>query len=303
VQRGLATELQENRRQVQQWERGALELVREGHAESALSLYEAQGRIHVGTTEDDMREQVVRAWRSAGDLDEAVMIARRRDDVADLNARARRHLRAAGALGDVELAAPGGAFAVGDRVVVKLNDFRLGVHNGDRGEVVAVQPHSLAVELRGRTVRLDAHFLTDRTAQGDPTLVHGYAITGHVAQGLTVDRAFVLADDGMNREWAYTALSRGRLSNHLYVASEPGGARDEFAPGEVPRDPLERLTAALKRSDESQLAIDQHPQRAETRHAALRFVDVDQMERRAAASWDRIAERRAQRERGQGLER
>jgi len=56
-------------------------------------------------------------------------------------------------------------------------------------------------------VTLDADYLDDRTVHGDPTLLHGYASTIHVAQGLTVDHAFVLAGPGLNRESGYTALS------------------------------------------------------------------------------------------------
>jgi len=37
----------------------------------------------------------------------------------------------------------------------------------------------------------------------------GYALTCHVAQGMTVERSFVLADAGLCREWGYTALTRG----------------------------------------------------------------------------------------------
>jgi len=48
--------------------------------------------------------------------------------------------------------------------------------------------------------------------RGDGPL-HGYAITGHGAQGLTTERAFTLADDGAWREWLYVALSRGREAN------------------------------------------------------------------------------------------
>jgi ATP-dependent exoDNAse (exonuclease V) alpha subunit len=84
------------------------------------------------------------------------------------------------------------SFAAGDRVVVKLNDLRRGVHNGERGRVVDVDPDVVMVELRGRVVRLDRDFLEEPTAYGDPLLLHGYAITGHVARGLTVDHAFVL---------------------------------------------------------------------------------------------------------------
>ena len=67
------------------------------------------------------------------------MIAHRRADVADLNARARERLRAAGLLGP-ELETPAGSFAVGDHVVVKRNDAGASINNGDRGRVTARRP-------------------------------------------------------------------------------------------------------------------------------------------------------------------
>jgi hypothetical protein len=187
------------------------------------------------------------------------MIAQRRADVADLNERARAHLREAGELGEVELELPGGAFAVGDAVVIKRNDLRLGVANGQRGHVTAIDPAARAVTLKlgDAHVRLDRAFLDDVTRCGDPTLLHGYAITGHVAQGATVDRSFVLAGQGISSEWAYVALSRGRLANRLYLSAHAEPERAEFAPGEQgARQPLEQLAAALRTSRAQILAID-----------------------------------------------
>ena len=43
----------------------------------------------------------------------------------------------------------------------------------------------------------------------------GYATTTHRAQGITVDRAHVLAAPGMARENLYVAMTRGRHDNHL----------------------------------------------------------------------------------------
>lgn len=187
------------------------------------------------------------------------MIAQRRTDVDDLNTRARERLRAAGLLGEHELRLPGGHFAAGDHVVVKVNDLRRGVINGDRGRVTAVDPEGgrLVLECGGEQILLDVGFLHGRTAHGDPTLLHGDAIATHVSQGLTVDHAYVLAGDGINRESAHTALSRGRHSNRLYRAGDSGGPRQEFAPTDPSRaDPLARLAAALERSSARPLAID-----------------------------------------------
>src|SRR4051794_21973186 len=61
----------------------------------------------------------------------------------------------------------------------------------------------------------------------------------------------------MSREWAYVALSRGRLSNRLYLAERFDDERAEFAPVEQDRgDPVARLATALRRSDGQVLAID-----------------------------------------------
>jgi conjugative relaxase-like TrwC/TraI family protein len=259
VQRGLAIELTENRRQVHPWERVALDHLREGRADEALALYGAHDRIVVERDAGAARDRLVGDWWATDDAGEAVMIAHRRADVAELNDRARRVMREAGRLGAEELALPGGLFAAGDRVVVKRNDLVRGIHNGDRATVAAVDRTRgrLTLYSGGDRVVLDASFLYDRTAHGEPTLLHGYAITAHAAQGLTVDHAFVLADGTMSRELAYTALSRGRHTNRLYLAAEAAGAREEFAPVDAhPCDPLDRLAAALRASSATSLAVD-----------------------------------------------
>ena len=51
----------------------------------------------VDDTPERSRERLVEDWWAAGDPSRAVMLAQRRDDVADLNARARERMRAAGA--------------------------------------------------------------------------------------------------------------------------------------------------------------------------------------------------------------
>ncbi len=270
IQRGLAVELGENVRQANPWEREALDHLRAGRAEVALGLYGEHGALAIERTEDKIRERLVRDWFAApGD---SVMVAQRRVDVADLNVRARERLLAEGHVGGPRLELAGGEFAEGDRIVVKRNDRRVGIANGQRGEVVTVDAArgAMTVACGQRRVELDRAFLASTTRDGEPSLLHGYAMTGHVAQGATVDRCFVLADQGMNRELAYVALSRGRLSNQLYVAAEPEDARAEFAPVTPDRrEPIERLAAMLRDSEAPVLAIDTgHVEASEARKAA-----------------------------------
>lgn len=73
-------------------------------------------------------------------------------------------------------------------------------------------------------------------------------MTVHKAQGVTVDRAFVLGSDDLYREMGYVAMSRGRYGNHLYVVGEP---TREIEPVHAPspqRDAEELLVAALSTS-------------------------------------------------------
>jgi ATP-dependent exoDNAse (exonuclease V) alpha subunit len=245
-----AVELRENRRQHALWEREALALLRGGDAEEAVHRYEERGRIVTGDDAGAVQGRLVADWWAAADVDQAVMIAHRRRDVADLNGRTHALMRASGALGDEEVA----GIAVGDRVLIRRNDRRLGVVNGERGVVAEVDAHqrAIAVQLAQRTVTLDRTFL----AGGDGAVSLGYAITGHAAQGLTCSRTFVLASDELSREWAYVALSRGRDENRLHVVRGEAAERLEFAPRSRAMTPAELLMTGLGRSSAQRLASD-----------------------------------------------
>jgi conjugative relaxase-like TrwC/TraI family protein/excisionase family DNA binding protein len=259
ARRGLAIELTENRRQRHAWEREAVEHLRAGRGEEAIAAYRAHDRVVVELDEDSVRERLVADWRAADEPSTTVMIALRRVDVSDLNARARVRMRSAGALGAEELELRAGGFSVGDHVLIRKNHIGLDISNGQRGVVVGVDVRArrLDLEVDGRRVSLGSDFLDDSTRHGDATLTHGYAITGHAAQGTTVDRAFVLVDPSLTQEWGYTALTRGRESNHLYLAAGRAQWRDEFAPQDPePPDPIAQLVRALSKSNAQTLAID-----------------------------------------------
>jgi ATP-dependent exoDNAse (exonuclease V) alpha subunit len=64
-----ATELQQNRRQVEHWERGALDQLRNGSASQALDDYDAADRVQRADTGADARCALTAAWWIAATAD------------------------------------------------------------------------------------------------------------------------------------------------------------------------------------------------------------------------------------------
>ena len=250
--------LQENRRQTEPWERLAVDHLRYGRAEAAHELYDQHGRITLRDTVAEAREQLVADWWASRDRGTSLMIAPTRSATTDLNQLARARMRETSQLVGEDVRVRNQPFAVGDVVVVRRNDLRLGIHNGDVARITDLAHDGLQVELRlerdGRIVRPPAGYLLRRTNSGEPVLQHGYAVTGHIAQGMTVSRAYVLAAPGLSQEWAYTAMTRGRHENRLYAGADTQG-REEFAPT-APRNARAQLIRDLSTSYAQPLALE-----------------------------------------------
>jgi conjugative relaxase-like TrwC/TraI family protein len=209
--------LTENRRQVEGWERQALTELRAGDVQRFLRAYHRHDRIHTFDTADELRTQLVADWHGAVVRGEdAVILAMRRSDVDELNRGARETLVVDGRLNGPMLAVGEQEFAVGDQVLMLRNRRALGLLNGMRGTVSAVDPSRGAM-----TVSLadGSEIPVPRAYLEAGHVTHGYAMTIHKAQGMTVDRAFVLGGEDLYREAGYTALGRARTSTHLYLAT------------------------------------------------------------------------------------
>lgn len=251
--------LTENRRQRETWERAALEELRTGRPEEAIKRYQEHGRVVLGEDADAVRGRLVHDWWQARTETDATMVAARRGDVSDLNGRARALMRESVQLGPDALRIDGRDFAVGDEVVTLKNARRLGVLNGTRGVVTAIDTDTVEINVcttDGRDVRLPRGYLESTTEHGLATLDHAYAITGHKAQGITTGATFVLGTDELYREWGYVAMSRGREENRLYVVAPSARGREEYAPEEPKRDPLEALVSSLRYSKAQTAALD-----------------------------------------------
>jgi conjugative relaxase-like TrwC/TraI family protein len=244
-----AVELTGNRRQEQPWERAALDELRAGAVTTAVADYHRAGRITLTPTADTARQALVDDWWHATQTGPGVaaMYALGRADVADLNRRARAHLRASGRLTGPDITICGRDLAVGDHVLALRNDRRLGVTNGTVGTLTELSPDRAVITTTNGPVTLTGDYLTAGH------LTHAYATTIHKAQGATVDHAFLLGSDHLYREAGYVGLSRARTSTRLYLV-DPTTPTDRDRP-----DPIRDLAIALNDSRAQTLATDQHP--------------------------------------------
>jgi len=253
-----SVELTDNVRQHQAWEHVALAELRDGSTDTALQLYRKHHRLHVGDR-DQMITRAVDDWHQhvggTGDLTDGLLIAHDNDTVTELNQQARSRLAASGRLHGPSLEIGQQEFQAGDRILCRRNQPRLDVLNGDLGTVDAVDVG------RGMlTVRLDRDPAPRRLHgwylhQGH--VDHGYALTGHKAQGATTGHTFTITDSRTDREWLYVAMSRGRQNNTLYLADR--GACDEqcnHLDHVEQGDTFDALATSLNRSTARTAAID-----------------------------------------------
>src|SRR5215218_3783635 len=220
-----AAEITQVRRQHQAWQREATKELATERTAAALERYERAGMVHAHATRDEAKAALVAGWDAARRAEPErsqgrshVILASTRADVRDLNERARATVRAAGALGaDRIIATERGerAFASGDRIMFLRNERSLEVKNGTLGTLERLEGSSLMVRIDGADRRAVSFDLKDY-AHVD----HGYAATIHKAQGVTVDRAHVLASAHLDRHAAYVGLTRHRESVELHWAGE-----------------------------------------------------------------------------------
>jgi conjugative relaxase-like TrwC/TraI family protein len=266
-----ASELTENRRQHQAWEREALELVRSGLVEEAVVAYQAHDRVVAADSKPAATLALLQdwwtAWQQAGHdpTQEVIVLAARRTEVDRLNTACQELLAARGHLGPNRLQVEDRHLAVGDRVVCGHNAIgELGVANGSRGTITALDPHARTLTIRldgtdGRTVILPRSYLDGR-CQGERNrrVDLAYATTGHRAQGLTRGRALVRLTGSEDVNWLYVQLSRARQDTRLYavVGPEPQGASELDLPDREQPDAYLQLAQALSRAGGQSLAID-----------------------------------------------
>jgi len=253
--------LTEIRRQRAEVDREIVRLAHAGRGSDALDLLRAEERLVIADTHEQALDALTLDWHAAFLAgDDAVMIARRNRDVAELNAQGRELLRSEGQLGAEELRVAEQPFAVGDRVITRVNT--PDVSNRERWEVTALDAARRQIELRRiggdeRAVVLRSQYLDYRTPGGEPSLQYAYAISAYTAESKTFERAFALLDAGASREEFLVSVSRSRGPTTAYGVAALELTDAELGPGLRPlEDAAHDIRVAAERSAEELPALE-----------------------------------------------
>lgn len=220
-----AARLEDIRRQRTEVDRQMVRDFSQGKAAQALATLEQRGLLHAAETKARAMEEMVAAWTAERDPQrpgEALMLAGTRAEVRELNTLAREQMRAQHRLANEhEIQAEAGALklAEGDRILFTKNSRALGVKNGTLAQIERIRFDKAGrLEIEART---DAGKIVRFNPEQYSQLAHGYAVSVHKAQGVTVDKVFVLASDSMtDREWSYVAASRHREQVRLFMTAD-----------------------------------------------------------------------------------
>src|SRR6266571_5585624 len=170
-----------------------------------------------------MIDDAFAAWRAARTAGESIVVMAPDHATVDaLALRARAERVAAGEVEPAGLAAGAQIVGRGDEIVTTRNDRRLittgglWVRNGDRWHVDARGGDGALVvshlDGHGRVV-LPAGYAAEHVALA-------YAVTVHKAEGITVDRAVLLADAATRSEHLYVGMTRGRQETRVCVVTD-----------------------------------------------------------------------------------
>jgi len=216
---GASAELVQVMRQRHDWQRQASILLSAHRIAEGLQAYQERQFVSGYRTQDEARTALLAKWNSdriAHPEGTQILLAHTNRERQALNLSVRQQRRDAGELGPdqtVQTATGRLELAAGDRLLFTRNDTGLGVKNGSLGDVVGVKGTHLQVRLdNGNDVQVD----TRSYGHVD----HGYALTVHKAQGVTVDRAYLMATNTLDAQLTYVAMTRHREAVQVAYSGE-----------------------------------------------------------------------------------
>jgi AAA domain len=256
-------ELQQIRRQREEWQREAAHDFASGRAIEGLTKYQERGLLTITEKRADAVRQLVDAWsKDSSDYRDKIMMASTRAAVNELNRLGQQSRIDRGELGAESVKVNGYDFYAGDRILFRKNDKRLGVLNGEKATVKEIDAKSETL-----IARMDGGELRMIPLRRYEQVQLGYAFTTHAEQGDTREKSFVLVGGSMqDRELSYVQMTRHRAEAHIFTSVEDAGKS------------LETLAEVMNRSRQKELA-------QEKRERGIEIAPAMNRESREETAW------------------
>lgn len=217
-ERAGSVTMDEIRRQADPEQRQIVRDFKDGRADAAIDRLEKLNAVKTYDTAADARKGMAGALvKDMAEGKTSIGLAGTRAEVHQINQQARAEAQQAGLVAErshkFEAERGSRQFADGDRVIFLKNDRDLGVKNGTTGTVERAAEGNLKVKLdNGKTVEI-----------GDMkyrSIDHGYAMTVHKSQGVTVDRAHMTPGRMTDQHSGYVGASRHRETVQVHGTAE-----------------------------------------------------------------------------------
>lgn len=208
------------RRQEEEWQIAASEQFSDLNIAAGLQAYKEHGYIKEHDTQLEAMAELVDTWskiRTETPEKNQIVLVATNEERNQLNKIMRDRIKEEGGLSE-EYTIKTGEFtslkaATGDKMMFTAPDKELGVKNGSIGIIEEINAHSTKIRLDG-----DKVVTIDNSAE--TAIDYAYAVTVHKSQGMTVDKALVLANPIMNAENIYVAETRHKEEVTLFYSEE-----------------------------------------------------------------------------------
>jgi conjugative relaxase-like TrwC/TraI family protein len=232
--------MNQNRRQLDELDRLAVDMLCHGDVEGALNQYKDRGRLTISKTRSESVDEIVKEWMKDGNSkspDHALILTQTNYDAELINNQIQSQRLLEGSLGTSVRVARNVTLHEKDRIVFHEKVRGL-IENGETGVIESIDPKK-----NKATVRLDHENRTlELPLKKLESAMLGYAVTTHRSQGKTVDFSYVLLGGSLTcLESVYVQLTRARHATKLFCDELHAG------PG------LETIINAIKRSERKQL--------------------------------------------------
>ena len=230
------------RRQTVAWQREASIAMSGGKFGAALAAYHEHGAVEFAKDQATALVETVRHWSElrVTHQDDVVIVTRSNRDAKRLNDLARQALRYEGVLAAIDVPLPAIdrenkasqlALAVGDRIRFGANLRLLGIRNGTRGTVLAIEASDLTDDPVVRVALESGVIVAERwtdyappqrgtSVRPLPRITHGYAGTVYSVQGRTAAAAVFHVGSRTDAREAYVAMTRHRSEARIIVDAD-----------------------------------------------------------------------------------